>query len=86
MIDGYITYNELKIITGYSDKLLTRLLIQGMNTHELEVVKGIRVENPIPIRDIFLNTGEYRFTPASLFVICGNDISGIVFYFLFISK
>lgn len=51
MIDGYITYNELKIITGYSDKLLTRLLIQGMNTHELEVVKGIRVENPIPIRE-----------------------------------
>ena len=28
MIAGYITYNELKIITGYSDSILTKLLVQ----------------------------------------------------------
>lgn len=37
MIAGYITYNELKLITGYSDQLLKNLILQGLNIHELEV-------------------------------------------------
>ena len=50
MIDGYITYNELKIITGYSDAILARLLIQGLNTHELELIEGVRKEKVIPLK------------------------------------
>ncbi len=37
MINGYITYNELKIITGFDDEILRHLLLQGMSQHQLEV-------------------------------------------------
>lgn len=37
MIAGYITYDELKLITGYSDQLLKNLILQGLNIHEVEV-------------------------------------------------
>ena len=58
MIAGYITYNELKIITGYSDSILTKLLVQGINSHELEVVKGIRKDKIIPITEQLFNLKE----------------------------
>lgn len=41
LINGYVTYDELKIITGYSDSTLKKLLIDGLSYHEL----GIQVES-----------------------------------------
>ena len=41
MIAGYITYDELKIITGFSDAVLSRLLNLGINQHQLHVETGI---------------------------------------------
>ena len=35
MIAGYVTYEELKIITGYTQDTLDRLIIDGMRLHEL---------------------------------------------------
>ena len=58
MIAGYVTYNELKLITGFSDTMLTSLLIQGMNAHELEVIKGINSKKPIPLREHLFNLKE----------------------------
>ena len=37
MLNGYITYDELKIITGYPDKVLRNLLLQGMSQHQINV-------------------------------------------------
>lgn len=58
MIAGYVTYNELKIITGYSDVMLTKLLIQGINSHELEITKGIRKEKILPLKEQLFNLNE----------------------------
>ena len=35
MLNGYITYNELKLITGYDDTLLKNIIMQGLTSHEL---------------------------------------------------
>ena len=37
MINGYITFNELKIITGLEESLLKELLLNGLSQHEIEV-------------------------------------------------
>lgn len=37
MLAGYVTYEELKIITGYSDKFLNKLIINGLNIHEADL-------------------------------------------------
>lgn len=37
MIAGYVTYDELKLITGFDDKLLNKLILLGMNYHELDL-------------------------------------------------
>ena len=34
MLAGYITYEELKLITGYSDVILNKLITKGLNFHE----------------------------------------------------
>jgi hypothetical protein len=37
MLAGYITYEELKLITGYSDVLLSKLITKGLAFHELDL-------------------------------------------------
>lgn len=37
MINGYVTYDELKLITGYDEKLLNSLIISGITAHQLSV-------------------------------------------------
>lgn len=37
MLNGYVTYEELKLITGYPDKLLKELLLQGMSQHQINI-------------------------------------------------
>ena len=58
MINGYITYNELKIITGYSDVILSRLIKQGLNCHELELVSGAYKKVAVPIQQQLFKLNE----------------------------
>lgn len=44
MLAGYVTYDELLLITGYSEKFLNRLIIKGLNMHEADL--EIRQFNP----------------------------------------
>lgn len=37
MLNGYVTYDELKTITGFSDYILNKLITKGMNFHELDL-------------------------------------------------
>ena len=37
MINGYVTFNELELITGLDAKLLKNLLLLGMNNNVLDV-------------------------------------------------
>ena len=37
MLGGYVTYEELKIITGFSEPLLNKLILSGMKLNEMEV-------------------------------------------------
>lgn len=37
MIAGYVTYNELKIITGFTDAFLSKLITKGLNLHEVDL-------------------------------------------------
>lgn len=37
MLDGYVTYEELKIITGYSEKFLNKLIVKGLKFHEADL-------------------------------------------------
>lgn len=37
MLAGYVTYDELKYITGYSDSFLNKLIIKGLNMHEADL-------------------------------------------------
>ena len=36
MINGYVTYDELKIITGFDSTTLDRILRDGLTCHEFE--------------------------------------------------
>lgn len=44
MINGYVTFNELMLITGFSEKMLEELLIQGLTFHELSIINCRRKE------------------------------------------
>ena len=37
MLAGYITYEELKLITGYSEVILNKLITKGLAFHELDL-------------------------------------------------
>lgn len=37
MLSGYITYDELKIITGYNDAFLSKLITKGLKLHEADL-------------------------------------------------
>lgn len=37
MLNGYITYRELKLLTGYSDVFLSKLIVRGLNLHEADL-------------------------------------------------
>lgn len=37
MLAGYVTYNELKLITGFSDRFLNKLIVKGMNINEADL-------------------------------------------------
>ena len=59
MINGYVTFEELKIITGYSDSALVRLIMQGINQRQLELHGGIyNQEVAKPIREQLFNLEE----------------------------
>lgn len=38
MISGYVTFEELSLLTGYSEKLLELLTIRGLKFHEVSVL------------------------------------------------
>lgn len=37
MINGYVTYDELKILTGLDDSQLGKMIRQGLALHELDM-------------------------------------------------
>ncbi len=37
MLAGYVTYDELLLITGFSEKFLNKLIIKGLNMHEADL-------------------------------------------------
>lgn len=37
MLDGYVTYDELKLITGFSDYFLSKLITKGLVFHEADL-------------------------------------------------
>lgn len=37
MLAGYVTYKELKLITGFSDSFLNKLIVKGMNLNEADL-------------------------------------------------
>lgn len=37
MLNGYVTYNELKLITGFSDVFLHKLISKGLSIHEVDL-------------------------------------------------
>ncbi len=37
MLNGYVTYNELKLITGYNDYFLSKLITKGLTFHEADL-------------------------------------------------
>ena len=37
MLAGYVTYEELKLITGYPDRFLNQLIVNGLNIHEADL-------------------------------------------------
>lgn len=37
MLAGYVTYEELLLITGFSEKVLNKLIIKGLNLHEMDL-------------------------------------------------
>ena len=37
MLNGYVTYDELKLITGYNDSFLSKLISKGLNLHEADL-------------------------------------------------
>ena len=60
MINGYVTYDELKLITGFSDELLSRLLLLGMSYHELEVNIEIDKRFKKPLTERLFNLDEVQ--------------------------
>lgn len=44
MLDGYVTYKELKLITGLPENILNALIVQGVNQRQLEVDNSDGVE------------------------------------------
>jgi hypothetical protein len=59
LINGYVTFEELKVITGYSDSALVRLIMQGINQHQLELLGGVyNQEVAKPIREQLFNLEE----------------------------
>ena len=58
MINGYVTYNELKIITGFDDNLLRQLLLEGLTHHELEVNITIDKRYNKPLKEQLFNLEE----------------------------
>lgn len=43
MINGYVTYEELKVITGYSDDFLKFLIVNGIKSHQIKTNKVTNV-------------------------------------------
>ena len=37
MLNGYVTYDELKLITGFNDYFLSKLITKGLNLHEADL-------------------------------------------------
>ena len=37
MISGYVTFDELLLITGFNEKYLKKLLLNGLYFHELHI-------------------------------------------------
>jgi len=37
MLNGYVTYDELKLITGFNDYFLSKLITKGLTIHEADL-------------------------------------------------
>ena len=37
MLNGYVTYDGLKLITGFNDYFLSKLITKGLNIHEADL-------------------------------------------------
>lgn len=53
MIAGYVTFDELKIITGYPEKFLKSLLLKGLNFHEITLDTDFNSEKSIKGQTLF---------------------------------
>lgn len=60
MLAGYITYEELKLITGYSDTFLSKLITKGLQFHEadLEYNNPKNPKNPYNYKKTLFNLQE----------------------------
>lgn len=60
MLAGYITYDELKLITGYSDTFLSKLITKGLQFHEadLEYNNPKKPKNPYNYKKTLFNLQE----------------------------
>jgi hypothetical protein len=45
MLNGYVTYDELKLITGFNDYFLNKLITKGLTIHEADLEYN-NVEKP----------------------------------------
>lgn len=53
MLAGYITYEELKLITGYTDTFLQKLITKGLRMREADLEYDNR---PLVNKNIFKQT------------------------------
>lgn len=37
MLNGYVTYDELKLVTGFPDYFLSKLITKGLKFHEADL-------------------------------------------------
>jgi hypothetical protein len=58
MINGYVTYNELKIITGFDDAILKPLIMEGLSQHQLDIEVTYDKRYTRPITEQLFNLKE----------------------------
>lgn len=56
MLNGYVTYEELKIITGFSDHFLNYMIRNGLNCHQIKTNRYSRVSHKL--KDQLFNLQE----------------------------
>lgn len=58
MINGYVTFDELLIITGFTPTQLHKLLYEGLACHELDITRYQVHKYSVPINERLFNLQE----------------------------